>query len=127
VPTHDRIRARAHQKPRAGPTPSATRSTAHPRRKLPLRNPLARAFLKDAPILILDEPTSSVDINTEAGILEAMERLMEGRTTMVIAHRLNTLERCHMILQIEAGRLVSVRSTTLQESEALSGGSHAGV
>jgi ATP-binding cassette subfamily B protein len=88
---------------------------------------LARAFLKDAPILILDEPTSSVDINTEAGILEAMERLMEGRTTIVIAHRLNTLERCHMILQIEAGRLVSVRSTSLQGSEALSKESHAGI
>ena len=45
---------------------------------------LARAFLKDAPILILDEPTSSVDIDTEAAIMEAMERLMRGRTTFII-------------------------------------------
>src|SRR5256712_3720226 len=51
---------------------------------------LARAFLKDAPILILDEPTSSVDVGAEAAILEAMERLMHGRTTFVIAHRLTT-------------------------------------
>lgn len=71
---------------------------------------LARAFLKNAPILILDEPTSSVDIKTEAGILEAMERLMEGRTTFIIAHRLNTLERCTIHLQLENGRLVSLRS-----------------
>ena len=55
---------------------------------------LARAFLKDAPILILDEPTSSVDANTEAAIMEAMERLMQGRTTFMIAHRLSTLENC---------------------------------
>lgn len=69
---------------------------------------LARAFLKDAPILVLDEPTSSVDGNTEAIIMEAMERLMQGRTTFIIAHRLNTLERCDTILNIEQGRLVSV-------------------
>jgi ATP-binding cassette, subfamily B, bacterial len=69
---------------------------------------LARAFLKDAPILILDEPTSSVDIKTEAGILEAMERLMQGRTTFIIAHRLNTLERCSILLQIDDGRLTIV-------------------
>src|SRR5262249_5577924 len=55
---------------------------------------LARAFLKDAPILILDEPTSSVDTVTEAAILEALDRLMRGRTTFIIAHRLSTLEGC---------------------------------
>ncbi|HEX7088562.1 MAG TPA: ABC transporter ATP-binding protein, partial [Longimicrobiales bacterium] len=55
---------------------------------------LARAFLKDAPILILDEPTSSVDMGTEAGIVDALERLMKGRTTFMIAHRLTTLEGC---------------------------------
>src|SRR5262249_22986081 len=49
---------------------------------------VARAFLKDAPILILDEPTSSIDSKTEAVILEALERLMEGRTTFIVAHRL---------------------------------------
>lgn len=69
---------------------------------------LARAFLKDAPILVLDEPTSSVDNNTEAVIMEAMERLMQGRTTFIIAHRLNTLERCDTILEMEQGRLVAV-------------------
>ena len=68
---------------------------------------LARAFLKDAPILILDEPTSSVDIGTEAGIMEAMERLMKGRTTFMIAHRLSTLENCDELLMIENGRLVA--------------------
>src|SRR5439155_21833931 len=55
---------------------------------------LARAFLKDAPVLILDEPTSSVDAATEAAIIAATERLMVGRTTLVIAHRLSTLEHC---------------------------------
>src|SRR5205823_3818106 len=67
---------------------------------------LARAFLKDAPILILDEPTSSVDMTTEAAIMEAMERLMQGRTTVMIAHRLSTLAHCDARLEIEGGRLV---------------------
>lgn len=61
---------------------------------------LARAFLKDAPILILDEPTSSVDSATEAAIMEAMERLMKGRTTFMIAHRLSTLEACDLLLEV---------------------------
>jgi ATP-binding cassette, subfamily B, bacterial len=64
---------------------------------------LARAFLKDAPILILDEPTSSVDVRTEALIVEAMGRLMEGRTTFIIAHRLNTLESCDLLVKLEHG------------------------
>lgn len=71
---------------------------------------LARAFLKDAPILILDEPTSSVDLKTEAGIMEAMERLMGNRTVFMIAHRLTTLENCDMLLVIEDGRLVEMKS-----------------
>jgi ATP-binding cassette subfamily B protein len=69
---------------------------------------LARAFLKDAPILILDEPTSSVDTKTEAAIMEAMERLVHGRTTFMIAHRLSTLEICDMRLEIEDGKLVKL-------------------
>jgi ATP-binding cassette subfamily B protein len=69
---------------------------------------LARAFLKDAAILILDEPTSSVDVKTEAAIMEAMERLMRGRTTFMIAHRLTTLEICDLRIQLEQGRVVSV-------------------
>jgi ATP-binding cassette subfamily B protein len=71
---------------------------------------LARAFLKDAPILILDEPTTSVDVDTERVILEAMERLMHGRTTFMIAHRLSTLENCDVLLLIEDGRSVVVSS-----------------
>ena len=68
---------------------------------------LARAFLKDAPILILDEPTSSVDTRTEAGIMETMERLMVGRTTFMIAHRLSTLDYCNARMEIEDGVVVS--------------------
>ena len=66
---------------------------------------LARAFLKDAPILILDEPTSALDIGTEAAILQALERLIDGRTTFMIAHRLTTLDRCDLRLEIDHGRL----------------------
>lgn len=62
---------------------------------------LARAFLKDAPILILDEPTSSVDMQTEAEIMEAMERLMVGRTTFMIAHRLSTVKDCDLLLEVD--------------------------
>ena len=68
---------------------------------------LARAFLKDAPILILDEPTSSVDVNTETAIMEAMRRLMHNRTTFMIAHRISTLDICDVRLQLEGGKLVS--------------------
>jgi ATP-binding cassette subfamily B protein len=71
---------------------------------------LARAFLKDAPILILDEPTSSVDMKTEAGIMEAMERLMKGRTTFMIAHRPSTLENYDILLVIEDGQLITMTS-----------------
>ena len=66
---------------------------------------LARAFLRDAPILILDEPTSAVDVKTESLIMETMERLMEGRTTIMIAHRLSTLENCDVRLSLDGGRL----------------------
>jgi ATP-binding cassette subfamily B protein len=64
---------------------------------------LARAFLLDAPILILDEPTSSVDIKTEGAIIEAMNRLMEGRTTFLISHRLEALAGCDMQIELEGG------------------------
>jgi ATP-binding cassette, subfamily B, bacterial len=67
---------------------------------------LARAFLKDAPILILDEPTSSVDMHTEALILDAMRRLMRGRTCFLISHRPAALKDCDMTLVIENGRSV---------------------
>jgi ATP-binding cassette subfamily B protein len=61
---------------------------------------LARAFLKDAPILILDEPTSSIDVHTEGLIVDAMGRLMTGRTTFMIAHRLSTLGACDMRVEL---------------------------
>jgi ABC-type multidrug transport system fused ATPase/permease subunit len=67
---------------------------------------VARAFLKNAPILILDEPTSSVDSKTEAVILDALDRLMVGRTTFMIAHRLSTLHSADLILVLNQGRLV---------------------
>jgi ATP-binding cassette subfamily B protein/subfamily B ATP-binding cassette protein MsbA len=67
---------------------------------------VARAFLKNAPILILDEPTSSIDSKTEAVILDALDRLMLGRTTFLIAHRLSTIRRADVILVIDKGRLV---------------------
>jgi ATP-binding cassette subfamily B protein len=67
---------------------------------------LARAFLKDARILVLDEPTSSVDLGTEAAIVEAMRHLMEGRTTFLIAHRASLIEDCDVVLRLDHGRLV---------------------
>lgn len=72
---------------------------------------LARAFLRDAPILVLDEPTSSVDTKTERAIMDAMNRLMVGRTTFMIAHRLSTLEQCDMWLNLERGRPVQVSTS----------------
>ncbi len=67
---------------------------------------LARAFLKNAPILLLDEPTSSLDPETEAQLEESTHRLMEGRTVITIAHRLNTVVHADHILVLEAGRIV---------------------
>jgi ATP-binding cassette subfamily B protein len=70
---------------------------------------LARAFLKDAPILILDEPTSAVDTGTEAAIIESLDRLIAGRTSFIIAHRPSTIRHCDQIIHIEGGRLVGIR------------------
>jgi ATP-binding cassette subfamily B protein/subfamily B ATP-binding cassette protein MsbA len=64
---------------------------------------IARALLKNAPILILDEPTSALDAQTEGMLLEALERLMKGRTTFIIAHRLSTVRRADQILVIDNG------------------------
>jgi ATP-binding cassette subfamily B protein len=72
---------------------------------------LARAFLRNSPILVLDEPTSSVDMQTEASIMRATEELMRGRTTFMIAHRLSTLKSCDMILVLDQGELVEIRHT----------------
>lgn len=67
---------------------------------------VARAFLKNAPILLLDEPTSSIDSRTEAVILDALDRLMEGRTTFLVAHRLSTIRSVDTILVMDQGRVV---------------------
>ncbi|PYS11214.1 MAG: ABC transporter ATP-binding protein [Acidobacteria bacterium] len=70
---------------------------------------LARAFLKNAPIIILDEPTSSVDVDTEAAILEATQRLIRGRTALIIAHRSSTLTNCDLIMKVEDGQVYLLR------------------
>jgi ATP-binding cassette, subfamily B, bacterial len=67
---------------------------------------VARAILKDAPVLILDEPTSAVDSLTEASLLEALRRLMKGRATIVIAHRMSTIAQADCIVALEKGRIV---------------------
>jgi ATP-binding cassette, subfamily B, bacterial len=66
---------------------------------------IARALLKDAPVLVLDEPTSALDAETEQALLEALERLMQGRTTLVIAHRLSTIRRADQILVLRDGQI----------------------
>ncbi len=81
------------------------------------RSSIARAFLKDAPILILDEPTSSVDVKTEAAIVDAMERLMQGRTTFIIAHRASALNHCDLILRIEHGLVMTLEPMTRRGTE----------
>jgi len=67
---------------------------------------IARAILKDAPILILDEATSALDTESEHAIQVALDHLMKGRTTIVIAHRLSTIEHCDRIVVLERGRIV---------------------
>jgi ATP-binding cassette subfamily B protein/subfamily B ATP-binding cassette protein MsbA len=67
---------------------------------------VARALLKDAPILILDEPTSAMDAVTEALLLDALQRLMKGRTTLMIAHRMSTVAHAHRIVALENGAIV---------------------
>jgi ATP-binding cassette, subfamily B, bacterial len=66
---------------------------------------IARAFLKDAPVLILDEPTSALDAETEESLLRALESLMQGRTTLIIAHRLSTVRCADRIIVMQDGRI----------------------
>jgi ATP-binding cassette subfamily B protein len=70
---------------------------------------IARAFLKGSPILILDEPTSAVDTRTETAVMTAMNELLRGRTSFMIAHRLTTLESCDVLLHFTDGELKVVR------------------
>lgn len=66
---------------------------------------IARAFLRDAPVLILDEPTSAIDSRTESVILDALDRLMIGRTTFIVAHRLSTVRHADVILLMNGGQV----------------------
>ena len=67
---------------------------------------IARAFLKNAPILLLDEPTSALDPTTEAAIMETIQELMHGRTTLIATHRLATIHGLDQIIVLEHGRVV---------------------
>jgi ABC-type multidrug transport system fused ATPase/permease subunit len=67
---------------------------------------IARAFLKNAPILLLDEPTSALDANTEADFLVGLDSLMEGRTVVIVAHRLSTIRAADRIYALHRGRVV---------------------
>jgi len=69
---------------------------------------IARAFLKDAPILVLDESTSELDPRAEQQVNHALEELARGRTTLVIAHRLSTIERADRIAVLERGRVTEL-------------------
>lgn len=75
---------------------------------------LARAFAANAPILVLDEPTSALDTSTEVSIVKSMNKIMEGRTTFIIAHRLSTLESCDLLLVIEDGQVANVTSNVVE-------------
>lgn len=72
---------------------------------------IARALLMDAPILILDEPTSNLDARTERSLIGAIERLMAGRTTFIVAHRHSTIRHADQVLLLEGGRVKRLRST----------------
>ena len=81
---------------------------------------IARAFLKNAPILILDEPTSALDRGNEEKIKEALKDLMKGRTTIIVAHRFSTIENANVIVAMENGRIKEMGSLgALLEADGL--------
>jgi subfamily B ATP-binding cassette protein MsbA len=69
---------------------------------------IARAFLKDPPILIMDEPTSNLDANSEALVMDALDRLAQGRTTFIIAHRLSLAREADVIIALDEGRVIEM-------------------
>jgi ATP-binding cassette subfamily B protein len=83
---------------------------------------IARAFLKNAPVLIFDEPTSAVDIHTEREIMQATEQLMRGKTAFIIAHRLSTVKECDLIMVLKEGRLAML-TPDVQKATRVVGGS----
>ena len=81
---------------------------------------IARALIRDTPILILDEPSSELDAASEKLVFEALDRLMEGKTSIVIAHRLSTIRRADIIFVVQEGRIVERgRHEELLESSGL--------
>ena len=73
---------------------------------------IARALYKDAPILILDEATSALDNESERLVQEALQKLMQGRTTLIVAHRLSTIEHADRVIVMERGRIVEQGTAT---------------
>jgi ATP-binding cassette subfamily B protein len=67
---------------------------------------IARAMIRNAPILLLDEPTTGLDVENEQLVMEALESLMEGRTTLLISHRLSLIDRVNRLIVVDAGRIV---------------------
>ncbi|NIS31009.1 MAG: ATP-binding cassette domain-containing protein, partial [Actinobacteria bacterium] len=83
------------------------------------RMAIARAMVRDTPILLLDEPTTGLDVESETLVMAALRRLMEGRTTMLVSHKLKLIEHADVILVVEDGRLVE--SGTHRELTAAGG------
>lgn len=71
---------------------------------------IARAFLKDAPVLLLDEPTSALDAESEAAVVASIFNLMRGRTTLIVAHRASTIQRVDKVLVLESGVITAFGS-----------------
>ena len=83
---------------------------------------IARALLKDAPLVILDEPTSQIDVETEALLNRALERLCQNKTVLLIAHRLSTIEQADRIIVLDHGKLAE---TGTKEQLVAQGGIYA--